>query len=332
MISILKDSFDQKAFNQCASHPLQAWQWGDARKAMGLKVLRIGEIAENSSELMTNFQITFHPLPKLPYSIGYIPRSAWPSPAVLDFLHDYGRKNKIIFFKFEPNVLKKDLLDGFSHSLTPSTHPLFPTWTQILDITPTEDELLMKMHSKTRYNIRLAQKKGVEIKEMSNQAGFDIFTRLYFATTDRQKYYGHTQKYHQIIWDHLKHDFAHLLIAFYQDTPIAAYELFLFHDRWYYPYGGSSEQFRNVMAANLLMWEAIRLGKQLRARSFDMWGSLAPDYSSADPWAGFTRFKQGYGAEFVEMAGSYDLVVNPTIYKVYNTVYKLRSKYLSLTR
>ncbi len=86
------------------------------------------------------------------------------------------------------------------------------------------------------------------------------------------------------------------------------------------------------MAANLIMWESARLGKKLGAQSFEMWGSLPPNYDQNHPWAGFTRFKEGYGTEFVEMVGSFDLVANPLLYKIYNVSHKLRDVLLKFKR
>jgi len=180
------------------------------------------------------------------------------------------------------------------------------------------------MKPKTRYNIKLAQKKGVIIKEMSDEKGFEIFNKLYFETCKRQKYYGHNHEYHKIVWNTLKENIAHILIAFYENTPIAAYELFNFKDRLYYTYGGTSVEHRNVMAANLLMWETIKLGKKLGANVLDMWGSLAPQYNTNHDWAGFTRFKEGYGTEFKQLCTSFDLICNPILYKTYNFVYSIR--------
>ena len=79
------------------------------------------------------------------------------------------------------------------------------------------------------------------------------------------------------------------------------------------------------MPANLLMWETIKLGKKLGAKKFDLWGSLPPNYDPKHSWAGFTKFKQGYGTQFVEMIGSYDLVISPLLYKIYNLIYFVRS-------
>ncbi|MEK7597394.1 MAG: peptidoglycan bridge formation glycyltransferase FemA/FemB family protein [Patescibacteria group bacterium] len=336
MIKIIADDFSQSEYNKLALHPLQTWEWGEARKKTGVEILRIGEFKKvgtiHELSVQNVFQLTFHKIPKTNYKIGYLPRSVFPSKDILNFLSNYCKKNKIIFIKIEPYVEKSVIRNPqfVNPLIIKSKHPLFPTWTQILDLSKSEDELLKSFHSKTRYNIRLAEKKGVVIKEMSNDKGFEIFSKLYFDTCKRQKYFGHTPEYHQIIWNNLKKDFAHILIAFYNDVPLAAYELFYFKNILYYPYGGTSLEYRNLMASNLLMWGAIKLGKKLGATKFDMWGSLGPNYDATDPWSGFTRFKEGYGTKFTEFVGSYDLVINPMIYKIYNIIYKLREIYLKL--
>lgn len=327
MIYIIPDDYSPAEYNKLALHPLQTWEWGEARKKTGVDVLRL-------SDGKNVFQLTFHKIPKTDFKVGYLPRSIFPSKEVLNFLSDYCKKNNVIFVKIELNVLKSSNNETMKqlNNLVKSQHPLFPSWTQILDLNKTEDELLKSFHSKTRYNIRLAEKKGVVIKEMSTDKGFEIFSKLYFETCARQKYYGHTPKYHKIVWDSLKKDIAHILIAFYNDVPLASYELFYFKKVFYYPYGGTSIEHRNLMASNLLMWEAIKLGKKLGAEKFDMWGSLGPNYDQSNDWAGFTRFKEGYATKFVEFIGSYDLVVNPILYKIYNAVYSLREIYLKLKR
>lgn len=332
-VQIIDTNFDKELFNSFASHPLQSWQWGEARSAMGIDVLRIGEFEKDV--LTKTFQITFHPIPKTKFKIAYIPKSLWPSQETFEFLVEYGKKHNVIFFKFEPNIKKNNFdlkIENWKLKIQPSGHPLFTTWNQVMDLSKTDEELLKNMHPKTRYNIRLAEKKGVVVKEESTDEGFEKFSKLYFETTKRQHYFGHTPEYHKTIWTTLKDNISHILIAYYNDIPLAAYELFYFNKVFYYPYGGSSDLHRNVMAANLIMWEAIKLGKKLGAQSFDLWGSLAPDYDKSNPWAGFTRFKEGYNAEFVEMAGSYDLVVNPLLYKMYGAAHIVRGKLLSWKR
>ncbi|MDO8741600.1 MAG: peptidoglycan bridge formation glycyltransferase FemA/FemB family protein [Candidatus Roizmanbacteria bacterium] len=327
MVKIITADYPIADYNKLALHPLQTWEWGEARKKTGVEVLRLGDID-------SVFQLTFHSIPYSQFKIGHLPRSVFPTKDVLDFLFDYGKKNKIIFIKVEPNVEKASNNGTMEqwNNLIKSHHPLFPNWTQILDLNKSEEELLKSFHSKTRYNIRLAEKKGVVVREMSNEKGFEIFSKLYFETCRRQKYFGHTPKYHKIIWDSLKKSMAHILIAFYNEIPLAAYELFYFKKTLYYPYGGTSLEYRNLMASNLLMWEAVKLGKKLGAEKFDMWGSLGPNYDTSDPWSGFTRFKEGYGTKFTEFTGSYDLIINPSFYKIYNATYSFREIYLKFKR
>lgn len=306
----------QQDQNTVVDHPMQTSEWGDARSAMGIEVVKV----ESEGRL---YQMTIHPLPHTSYSIGYIPRSDFPSKMTMDLLKRIGNEHNLIFIKLEPYV-PYDANSG----LMPSAHPLFPEWTQTLDLKPSEGDLLKNMKPKTRYNIRLAEKKGVIVKEMSTDEGYSLFETLYFETCKRQNYRGHTPTYHRVLWNHLKETQSHILIAFLDKTPLAAYELLLFKKRMYYLYGGSSLLHKNVMAPNLLMWEAIKLGKKYDAELFDMWGSLAPGYPDSHPWSGFTRFKEGYGTQFLHLMPSIDIVIHPILYKTYGILHSLREKFL----
>lgn len=330
MIKIVGLDFNVDEFNSHAHHPLQAWQWGEARRKMGVEILRLAEQKDN--KILNVFQMSLHPIPATPFKLGYLPRSVIPSFEVLKFLEDFSKENGVIFVKMEPyeEKSKADMPKSKEFKIVKSAHPLFTSWTQILDLKPTEEELLAKMHPKTRYNIRLAGKKGVTVKEVNDNEGFRDFSKLYFETAKRQRYYGHDSNYHKTVWESMKNGVSHLLVAYFNGVPLAAYELFNFHKRIYYVYGGTSDLHRNLMASNLLMWEAIRLGKKLGAEKFDMWGSLPPGYDKNNVWAGFTRFKEGYGTQFVEMVGSYDLVVNQLLYGIYGVLYKTRESILAL--
>lgn len=333
-ISII-DTYDIDAYNAVAHHPLQSWQWGEARRVMGTEIVRIG-IFDDADALTNVILMTVHPLPKTPWKIGYVPRSPIPSPELTAFMQEYVTQNNIVFVKWEPDVAKTEESKGQIAALQKSfpfqrsPHQLFPDWTMELDISASEDELMQQMKSKTRYNVRLAARKGVTVSEVSTDEGFKTFSDLYFETTARQKYYGHNREYHSIVWEQLKDSLAHILIAYYEGEPLAAYELFLFNGKLYYPYGGSTARHKNVMAANLLMWEAIRFGKAHDTTIFDMWGATHPGYEGDDIYAGFTRFKEGYNAQFKEMIGSYDLITNKAVYHLYSIIHRLRSWYLGI--
>lgn len=178
--------------------------------------------------------------------------------------------------------------------------------------------------------MRLAGKKGVTVKEVNTQEGFEQFFALYEETERRQHHYGHTKAYHKAVFQSMHPAYSHILIAYFNDTPLAAYHLFFHNETLYYPYGGSTTNHKEAMAPNLLMWEAIRLGKRLGAHTFDMWGSLSPQESenSNNPWYGFTRFKKGYNTEFVESIGSYDQVLNPLLYPLLTAAWHVRSFWL----
>ncbi len=327
-IQILPETFSQTDFNAVAINPVQSWEWGESKKQLGIEVIRVGKFVDD--DLKHTYQVTFHKIPYTNFTVGYLPRSEFPSEEVLQFLQNYAKKRKTIFIKIEPYEKKSEVkidLSTVSH-LKKSSHPLFPSWTQMLNILKSEDILFNNLKSKTRYNIRLAQKKGVVVKEESTDTGFEIFSKLYFDTTKRQNYHGHDKQYHKVVWDCMKKNIAHILIAYYENIPLAAYELFHFNDNFYYPYGGTSVLHRNLMASNLLMWEAILLGKKLGAKKFDMWGSLPPAYDEKSPWSGFTRFKEGYGTEFVKFIGSYDLIIDTTLYSLYTSLHKLRTTLL----
>ncbi|OGK19729.1 hypothetical protein A3D80_03205 [Candidatus Roizmanbacteria bacterium RIFCSPHIGHO2_02_FULL_40_13b] len=327
-IEIIKDDFDREKYNRVAPHPLQSWEWGEARKKMGIEVLRIGEFRDDV--LKNVFQVTFHKIPKIPFKIGYLPRSVFPNKDVLHFLQIGGQRRNCIFIKVEPYVEKGQPSQSYHPHLVKSPHPLFPKWTQMLDLRLSEEELMKKLKPKTRYNIKVAQKNGIVVREMTNETGFNVFVGLYFGTASRQQYYGHNKKYHETIFNNFKEGIAHILIAFRGNTPLASYELFTFNDVLYYPYGGSSVDYRNLMAPNLLMWEAILFGKKHGCTRFDMWGSLPPNYEQNDPWAGFTRFKEGYGTKFVELVSGRDLIVSPLLYNIYNIAYNVRKKVMRM--
>lgn len=327
------------AYNQLASHPLQSWEWGEFRKKTALRVFRFGEYKDN--KLTSVFQITLHPIPKTPYCVGYIPKSNLPSKQLLTYLKDFAQQHKIIFIKFEPNVeqktnnkkqiTKKIQIGKFILLMSP--RPLFTKYTFQIDLTKSEEELLAQMKSKTRYNIRLAQKKGVKVFEDNSDKSFSTYLKLQKETWKRQKFYAHNEKYHRLLWESLyPKGTAHILNATYHNEVLVSWMVFLFNDVLYYPYGGSSEKYRNFMPSNLMLWEAMKWGKAREAKTFDLWGSLGPNPDQSDPWYGFHRFKEGYGGRLVEFIGSYDFVVNPFLYSIYNIVDNIRWKILNSYR
>ncbi|HEV2339779.1 MAG TPA: peptidoglycan bridge formation glycyltransferase FemA/FemB family protein [Patescibacteria group bacterium] len=333
---------DKTLINALATHPLQSYEWGEFRKTTGVKVIRKGIFDEK--KCVTAFQMTLHPIPYTNLTIGYIPKGAMPTREMVAAIQEVARENRCIFVQLEPNVFdsKENKQKLFALHLQPSAHPLFTRYTFHLNLSETEAVLLNNMHQKTRYNIRVAQKHGVVVKEETSDDAFDTYWRLMEETAKRQHFYAHTQTYHALMWKTLRTKIAdrkreaengltsHLFIAWYKPEgqskaiSLAAWILFIFHDTLYYPYGASSSQYRNTMASNLMMWEAIRFGKKMGLKNLDMWGSLGENPDQTDPWYGFHRLKMGYNPRLITFIGSYDLVINRQLYMFYLLANKLR--------
>ena len=311
-------------YNKLVTHILQSYEWGEFRKQLGLPLLRYG-IFENE-KLINAFQLTLHKIPFTKNYVGYLPKGPLPNKQLADALTQIAKDNNCAFIKIEPDIEKDQLSTPNSPlptSFHPSPKPLFTKYNFVLDLTPSEEDLIKNMHQKTRYNIRVAQKKGVVVEERLDDKAFEIYLDLYFQTTKRQNYFGHNKHYHTLVWNILKEaGMARLLIASYNKEPLTAWMLLNFKDTLYYPYGGSSTLHRDVMASNLVAWEGIKLGKKLGLKKFDLWGALSPDANHKDPWFGFHRFKQGYGAKLLEYIGTFDMIFNYPLYKSFTTIDK----------
>lgn len=327
-IQRLTNEAQRKDFNARALHPLQAWEWGEFRKDTGVKVERYGVIDENG-KVAEPIQVTIHRIPKTPWTVGYMPKGYFPTQAQVEILREIGKRHNSIFIKVEPKVLASEIKDSDRKLLKASGfvsgRPLFTKYNFVLDIDKPEEELLSNMKSKTRYNLRLAERKGVRVEIDNSTETFEEYLKLTKETTERQGFYAHTEKYHRQMWNCLRTSgIAHLVRAVYQGKILTTWVLFTFNNTLYYPYGASSREHREVMASNLVMWEAIRFGKDQGCKQFDLWGALGPDPDEKDPWYGFHRFKEGYGAEHIEFMGTYDLVIQPLLYWPYRAAESIR--------
>lgn len=330
---VLPEEKDQ--FNQVVTHPIQSWEWGEFRKKTGIQVLRFGVFDRKSSgqgKLKAGYQLTVHSLPKLPYTVIYFPKGPMPDKIMLETLKKIGQQEKAIFVKLEPNVAAPyGQVDFLLANGCRVGQPLFTRFTFQLDLTKPEEQLLAGMKPKTRYNIHLAQRYGVEVVEDNSQKGFEIYLKLLLETTRRQHFYAHTPQYHWFLWETLAPtDIYHLFLAKYKGEVLAAYIFFTFNKVLYYPYGASTRIHREVMAPYALFWEAIKFGKQKGCQIFDMWGTPGPNPNPKDPWFGFHRFKEGFGGKLIEFIGTYDLIINPYLYPFYNLLNEIRWKFLKL--
>ena len=326
----------QSEYNASVNHPLQSFEWGEFRKKTNIKIIR--RASQENKKLSHAYQISVHKTPNFPYQIGYFPKGVLPDETIINELTEIGEKNSISFIQLEPDEYKNKSL-VLPKKLRKSFHPLFTRYTFVLDLTKSEEDLLKNMHQKTRYNIRLSEKKGVKTSIDNSDDTFKEYLKLTKVTTSRQKFYAHDEKYHKLLWETVgnknKDKFnpnklqAHLLKAEYNKKTLVTYILFTFKDKLYYPYGASSNEHREVMASQAAMWGAIRFGKELGLKTFDMWGAAnVTDPDKNDPYYGFHRFKEGFGAELIEFIGSYDLIINPINYRLLTVADKIRWTYL----
>ncbi len=323
-VKILSQKPDE--FDCLAAHPLQSWEWGEFRRSQGHRTIRLGVFEKE--KLLGVFQVTFHRIPHLPFSIGYLPKSPLPSKEVLKKLKEIGRGEGAIFIKIEPNEKAGDKVKELGLVKGKS---LFTKFTSVIDLTGSEEEILKSFKPKTRYNIHLAEKHGVTAQEDNSEAAFNEYLKLLFETTNRQGFYAHNEKFHREQWQILKPaGISHLLTATYQGKTLASFLLFVFNHKLYYPYGASTRENRELMAPTLLMWEAIRFGKKMGCTEFDLWGDIEPNPSPNHPYFGFHRFKEGFSPKLVEFVGTYDLVINPLLYQIYKITDSLRWKILRL--
>lgn len=331
---------ERAQYDAVVQHPLQSWGWGEFRKQTGVAVERLGFYEEG--KLVNGLQVSFHPLPVIGKTAGYVPKGFSPDEDQLAALRKLGEQHNALFIKLEPNVsrpaaagtaeheaVRKFLTD---HNCRPG-RPLFTRYTFELDLIPDEEMLFANLSSKTRYNVRLAQKKGVTIFENTTQEGLDIYLNILKETTARQGFYAHGPEYFQKMWDVLGDTgMIRILNAVYENKVLVSWIVFLFNGVIYYPYGASIRENRDVMASNLMMWEVIRLGKKEGCTKLDMWGSLGPQPNTKDPWYGFHRFKEGYGGTLTEFVGTYDLVLDPMMYQLFQAADSVRWKFLRLRK
>ena len=328
----------KSSYNTIVTHPLQSYEWGEFREKSGVKVIRRGFFEGN--KLVDGFQMTIHRIPKTNFTIGYLPKSKMPDAKLIEELQKIGKEEKCIFIQLEPNIITndKDKSKINELQLRNAAHPLFTKYTFILDIAKSEEDMLRDMHSKARYNIKVANKHNVIVKEDNTETAFETYWDITEETTKRQKFYAHTKQYHKLQWQTFSHDTnpdeltSHLFTATYDGKVLTTLLFFIFHDTLYYPYGASSNEHRNVMHSNLAMWEGIRFGKKLGLKKFDMWGAMSAEPDPNDPWHGFHDFKRKFGPDHVEFLGSYDLVINPALYQGYKVADKLRWLYLRLKK
>ena len=204
-----------------------------------------------------------------------------------------------------------------------SPHNIQPPRTIIIDIRKGEEEILGRMKQKTRYNIRLAEKKGVSVRAWDD---IDSFHKMMLVTGDRDSFGIHSPEYYRRAYELFRPEgMCELLVAEYEGKPLAALMVFGRGRRAWYFYGASTDEERNRMPTYLLQWEAINWAKMHGCQEYDLWGVPDEDEKTLESnfekrhdglW-GVYRFKRGFGGELKRVAQAMDRVYNPLLYWAY---------------
>jgi peptidoglycan pentaglycine glycine transferase (the first glycine) len=316
-----KEQLDNFAAKQKHAQFLQSWEWGKFQKQVSGIIWRLG-VENDQGELLASAKVIKKQLP-MGRSYFYCGRGpvfkggVWEDEAgtlLFDEIKKIAEQEQIMFLRFDPTFPVID----FKYPIV-KTIDVQPSKTAILDLDKTEDELMQAMHQKTRYNIRLAEKKEVKIVEAGAER-FEDFWNLMCQTSDRDDFNLHGRSYYQEMFN-LDNKFVKLFFAEYQGKPLVGNVLTFYGDTVAYIHGGSSSESRDVMAPYLLQWHSIKLAKQLGARYYDFTGV------DEEKWPGVTRFKMGFGPREVNYPGSFDLVYDEGWYSVYKMVRKVRRSF-----
>ena len=316
------------------AHLLQSTAWGELKSAFGWEAARL---VVESHQGVIGAQILFRRLP-IGLSFAYIPKGPMfggisgnkdfqlLQEAFWSEVDSLCRKRRAVFLSLEPDEIPGE--SGGEKWVSPNgfmVSPLAiqPARTIVIDISDDEEQILGRMKQKTRYNIRLATKKEVEVHPSSD---VEKFFQLMQTTGERDEFGVHSLGYYQRAYD-LFHPLGacELLLAEFQGEPLAALLVFAWGNRSWYFYGASASLHRNLMPTYLLQWEAIKWARAAGCSQYDLWG--IPDYdletlekefrNRSDGLWGIYRFKRGFGGEICQSAGSWDRVYQPLLYKIY---------------
>lgn len=322
-----------------APHILQSWEWGSVKAQTGWQATRLG-ISDQSGNPLGAFQFLWRqPISSLPLCIGYVPKGPivdWTHEAavdaVLEQIIEYARARHCIFVKIDPDV-RENGPEGqrLLHKLRTrhwrySSEQIQFKNTAFSALTGSDEEMLEGMKSKWRYNIRLAERRGITVRE-GTAADFGAFYKLYAETGQRDHFLIRPLDYYTTVWQTMlaaqektrSSVGGVLLLAEHaeENAPLAGIFVMRYGRRAWYFYGASSEHRRRDMPNYLLQWEALRWARNQGCAVYDWWGAPSQIDDPDDTLQGVWRFKQGFGAEFQQHIGAWDWPISPLLYRAY---------------
>jgi peptidoglycan pentaglycine glycine transferase (the first glycine) len=339
-----KDRYKRFVDSHPKGHFLQLWEWGQVKKGTGWEPLPL--VLEQDGEIKASLLILKRrlPLPGLKKCIFYSPRGPVADleneeqiTALFNGAARVARDQGAIFLKIDPDVSCsnqhfQEILQraGFKKNETGlNFEGVQPNFVFRLDITPSEIKLLENMHSKWRYNIRLAGKKGVKVRKAESKEDLRQFYELLQETAQRDKFLIRGYEYFEWIWEYMvEKKLACIFLAEYQGMLVSATLALVSAGKVWYLYGASSNLHRNIMPNYLIQWEMIQWARQQGCSIYDFRG-VSGDLDEDNPLYGLYRFKKGFNGDLLEFVGEWDKVYSPLFYWLWTKVLPV---YLKLSR
>ncbi|MFA6431810.1 MAG: peptidoglycan bridge formation glycyltransferase FemA/FemB family protein [Candidatus Margulisiibacteriota bacterium] len=305
------------------SSVLQSYEWGELKSRFGWHPIRIA-LEDNNNNIVAGISLLKREIPFIRHSFLYAPRGPIVDLTNQDLVHELlevvekeAERNHALSLKIDPEIPEsyragKNILEPFG--FIRSAKQVQPRATMIVDIQPDLNLIMASFEEKTRYNIRLAEKKGVIVKEERSEKGIDLFYESYIETAKRDKFIIHPKTYYQRIREIMfSAGLGTTFIAYKDDKAIAGVIIFAFGGKIWYMYGASSALFRNLMPNHLLHWEIIKWGKERGYKEYDLWG-IPANPKEGHPLFGVYRFKKGFNGKLVKYIGAYDFPYSPLFY------------------
>jgi len=307
---------------------LQSWKWGNVQQAVGSKYWRL--ILEEDGQIISTALIVRRDLP-LGRSWLYVPRG--PIFSQPEEGHDYlahwqkymadlSAQQGALFFRIDPALTRMHLPHGWQKA----EREVQPRHTLLVDLTLSEEDLLKRLRPKIRYNIRLAQRKQVQVRFSTDSRDLESFLELSRTVTARSSFRYHPDTYYRAILSELgPSGMAEIAVAEHGGDVLAAHLMIYFGQVATYAHGASSSLKREYMAPTKLYWETILRAKQKGCASYDFFGVAPPDAGADHPWSGVSRLKLGFGGERQDYIGAYDFIFDQNLYQLFNIARRAKS-------
>jgi peptidoglycan pentaglycine glycine transferase (the first glycine) len=306
-------------------HFMQSPQWAKVKSFWKNEIVTV---ADEDGRIKGAMSLLIRKIPVLPFTLMYSPRGPVCDPhdvqtlkALLEKCRQLAKKHRSYVLKMDPDIEIEDTVFeeivkslGFKVSRGLKNYEgIQPRFVFRLDLRgKTEDEVLADFHHKVRYNIRLAEKKGVTVR-VGTREDVAVFHRMIVETGVRDNFVVRGREYYEKVFDCLAPEHLRVYIAEYEGTPIAGTIGILYGNKCWYLYGASKNEHRNLMPNYLLQWSMIRWAVGSGCDMYDFRG-VPGNIDESNPMYGLYKFKVGFKGKFTEFVGMLDYIFNPFVF------------------